>query len=165
MQLSSQPVLVHYDSSLPLILAYDASQYGVAAVIAHAMPDGSEKPVAFGSRTLSKAEENYPQIEKEALAIVYGVNKFHQYVYGRKFILQTVNKPLTSILGPKSGLPALAAARLQRWAITLSAYNNELEFRPTQEHSNADCLSRLPMEHEEPLELSHRRHLFLTSNN
>ena len=66
--------------------------------------------------------------------------------------MQTDNKPLMSILGPKFELPALAAARLQRWAITLSAYNYELELRPTQEHGNADCLSRLPMEHEEPLE-------------
>ena len=60
MQLSSQPVLVYYDSSLPLILACNALQYGVGAVIAHAVPDGSEKPVAFGSRMLSKAEENDP---------------------------------------------------------------------------------------------------------
>ena len=66
-----------------------------------------------------------------------------------------------SILGPKSGLPALTAARLQRWAITQSAYNYELEFRPTQEHGNADCLSRLPMEYEESLEsISSEAYLF-----
>ena len=77
--------------------------------------------------------------------------------------MQTDNKPLTSILGPKFELPALAAARLQRWAITLSTYNYELELRPTQEHGNADGLLRLPMEHEEPLEsISSEASLFNT---
>ena len=108
-------------------------------MISHTMPDGSEKPVAYGSMTLSKTEQNYPQIEKKALAIIFGVKKFHQYIYGRKITLFTDHKPLT-----KTGLPALAAARLQRWAITLSAYQYDLIFRPTGKHGNADCLSRLP---------------------
>ena len=63
-------------------MACDASPYGVGAVISHTMPDGS--------MTLSKTEQNYPQIEKEALAIIFGVKKFHQYF--------TDHKPLTTIL-------------------------------------------------------------------
>ena len=110
------------------------------------MPDGSEKPVAYASRTLSKSEKNYAHIEKEALAIIFGIKKFHRYIYGRKFTLITDHKPLTTILSPKASLPALAAARIQRWAIILSAYCYEIEFRSTQEHSNADGLSRLPLE-------------------
>jgi len=113
-RLSSKPILAHYDSTLPLKLACDASPYGVGAVISHVMPNGEEKPIAFGSRTLSKAERNYTQVEKEALAIIFGIKKFHQYVYGRKFLLVTDHKPLTTILSPRAGLPALAAARLQR---------------------------------------------------
>ena len=54
-------------------------------------------------------------------------------------------KPLTAILGPKKGIPSLAAARLQRWAIILAAYNYSIEFKPTQQHGNADGLSRLPL--------------------
>ena len=116
-QLSSSAVLAHYDPSLPLKLACDASSYGVGAVISHEFPDGVERPVAYASRTLNRAEKNYPQIEREALAIVFGVKKFHQYVYGRKFILITDHKLLVTILGPTKGLPALAAARLQHWAV------------------------------------------------
>ena len=145
-QSSSEPVLAHYDSSLPLKLACDASPYGVGAVISHIMPSGEEKPIAYGSRTLSKAERNYAQVEKEALAIIFGIKKFHQYVYGRKFLIVTDHKPLTMILSPKASLPTLAAARLQRWAITLSAYHYEIEFRPTKQHANTDSLSRLPLE-------------------
>jgi len=55
----------------------------------------------------------------------------------------TDHKPLTTILSPKAGLPVLAAARLQRWAIILSAYNYDIVFRPIKSHANADCLSRL----------------------
>ena len=85
-------------------------------------PDGSEHPIAFASRTLTSPEKNYSQIEKEALCLTFGIKKFHKYVYGRKFTLVTDNKPLSAILGPKKGIPILAASRLQRWAILLSAY-------------------------------------------
>ena len=107
--------------------------------------DGSERQIAFVSRTLSKSECNYAQLEKEALSLIFGVKKFHQYLYGRKFTLITDHKPLTTILGPEKGIPSLAAARLQRWAILLSAYNYEIEFKSTLDHANADGLSRLPL--------------------
>jgi len=67
-------------------------------------------------------------VEKEALAIIFGIKKFHQYIYGRKFKLVTDHKPLTTILSPKVGLPALAAAWIQRWVIMLSAYQYDIEF-------------------------------------
>ena len=75
--LSSASVLAHYDPTLPLTLAGDASVYGVGAVISHTLPDGSEKPTAFASRSLSTSERNYAQLEKEALSLVFGVKKFH----------------------------------------------------------------------------------------
>lgn len=57
--LTSSQLLVHFDPTLKLILACDASAYGVGAVLAHEMPDGSERPIAYASRTLTKAESNY----------------------------------------------------------------------------------------------------------
>ena len=108
-------------------------------------PDGAERPMVYVSRTLTSTERNYSKLEKEALSLIYGAQKFHQYLYGRWFILVTDHKPLTTILGPKRGIPPLAAARLQRWAYTLSAYSYTIEFRPTREHVNTDGFSRLPL--------------------
>ena len=143
--LSNAPVLAHYDPSLPIKMAGDASAYGLGAVISHTFPDGSERPIAFASRTLSSAERNYPQVEKEALSLVYGIRKFHQYLYGRQFVMVTDHEPLLVLLGSKKEVPPLAAVRLQRWALLLSAYSYQLEFRKTSKHGNADFLSRLPL--------------------
>ena len=144
-RLVEAPVLAHYDPALPIKLACDASSYGIGAVISHTLSNGDEQPVAFASRTLSSSERNYAQIQKEALALVYGVQKFRQYLYGRLFTLVTDHRPLTTILGPKNAIPTLAAARLQRWALILSAYTYRIESRPTAQHANADMLSRLPL--------------------
>ena len=86
--LSSQ-LLVHFDSSKELVFACDTSQYGISAVLAHRMPDNSEQPIGYVSRTLSKAEQNYSQIE-EGLACVFGVKRFHSYLFGHHFYLITV---------------------------------------------------------------------------
>ena len=136
------PVLAHYDPDQPLVLAADASAYGLGAVLSHTQIDG---PVTFASRTLTTSEQNYSQIEKEALSLVFGVCKFHQYIYGRRFTLMTDHQPLLAIFGPKRGMPTLAAARMQRWALILSTYTYDIVYRSTKQHANADGLSRLPL--------------------
>lgn len=143
--LATQPILAHYDCHRPLQIACDASAYGVGAVLSHVFEDGQTHPVAYASRTLTKAEQGYIQLEKEALTLVFGVKKF-RYVYARPFTLHTDHKPLETIFGPKTGIPTIAAARLQRWAVALSAYTFTLKFRPSVHNVDADCLSRLPLQ-------------------
>jgi len=149
-ELTSDRVLVHYDPSKPLVLATDASPIGVGAVLSHTI-NGVERPVAFGSRTLSDTERNWAQIEKEGQAIVYGVQKFHKYLYGRRFKLITDHKPLTYIFAPKKEVPTLAALRLQRWSLILMAYQYDIEYRRSGDHGNADYLSRAPSKLDEKL--------------
>lgn len=81
---------------------------------------------------------------------MYAVKKFHNFLYARKFTLITDHRPLVFLLGPRKGIPTLAAARIQRWALTLAAYQYEILYRKGAEISNADALSRLPCETEEP---------------
>ena len=118
--------------------------YGLGAVLSHEGP-GGERPIAFASHTLADSEQKYSQIEKEALALVWGIRRFQQYLLGNHFTLITDHQPLTSILHPEKGLPAVTAARLHRYAVLLSGYSYDIRYRSTTLHANADALSRLPL--------------------
>ena len=79
--LLSSNLLVHYNPDLPIVLCSDTSPVGICSVLSHIMPDGSERPIAYASRTLTSAERNYSQIEKEGLGVIYGVKHFHKYIF------------------------------------------------------------------------------------
>ena len=84
--LQSAELLLHFDPVKELILATDASDYCVGAVLSHKMEGGTERPVGYMSRSLNEAERNYSTLEKEALAVIFGIKKFHQLLYGHSFI-------------------------------------------------------------------------------
>jgi transposase InsO family protein len=143
--LQKAPVLVHYDVNKPIVISCDASPYGVAGVLSHAVDDEHDQPVAFASRKLSPAEKNYSQLDKEGLAVVFAVKKFHKYVCGRPCIIYTDHRPLLGLLGEDKAIPQHASPRVQRWAIILAGYEYKLLYRKGSLNSNADCLSRLPL--------------------
>ena len=143
--LCADTVLAHFDPSLPIGISCDASEVGVGAVLFHRYSDGGERPIANASKTLTTTQQGYSQIQKEALAIVFALSKFHQFLYGRPFILITDHKPLLALFGPTKATPALAANRLARWALMLGQYHYTIEYRKSAEHGNADALSRLPV--------------------
>ncbi|XP_049271651.1 uncharacterized protein K02A2.6-like [Rhipicephalus sanguineus] len=143
--LKAAKVLVHFDPSKELKLECDASPYGVGAVLFHTIGN-AHRPIGFRSRTLTQAERNYSQLEREALALVFGVTKFRDYLLGREFTLVTDHQPLLGLLRSDRQTPPMAAARIQRWALQLGAYRYQLQYAPGRQMLNADALSRLPLQ-------------------
>ncbi|XP_061512483.1 uncharacterized protein K02A2.6-like [Anopheles gambiae] len=133
-----------------IIVAADASSVGLGATISHTFKDGSTKVVQHASRALTKAEAAYSQIDREGLAIIFAVTRFHKMLYGRHFRLQTDHRPLLRIFGSKKGIPVYTANRLQRFALTLQLYDFHIEYIPTDKFGNADVLSRLIDKHAKP---------------
>ncbi|XP_062542480.1 uncharacterized protein LOC134210451 [Armigeres subalbatus] len=138
-------VLTHSNPKAKLIMVCDASMEGVSAVLVQAEENGHERPVAYASRVLHAAERNYSVIDREGLAIVYGLNKFFHYLIGNKFVIRTDHKPLLAIFNPHKGIPVIAASRMQRWANFLAGFNYRIEHVSSRENI-ADYPSRVPHE-------------------
>ena len=139
--LTSDLSLTHYNPTLDIIVASDASSYGIGACILHKLPDGSRKAVAHASRSLLPAGKQYSQIQKEVLGIIFAATKFHRFLHGRRFILQTDHEPLITIFGSKKDLPVYTANRLLRWQTILLNYNFKIEFLTSKNICHADSLS------------------------
>ena len=130
----SQHVLAYFDPSKSITLQVDASQHGVEGAL---FQEG--RPIAFESKSLSKADEKYAQIEKELYAILFGCKRFHQYVYRHKIMVQKDHKPLESIMKKPLGL---APPHLHRMLLQLQRYNLEVHHVPGKNIPVADVLSR-----------------------
>ena len=104
-------------------LSVEASPYGLGTAITHVYLNGTCHPTAYASQTLNELEKHYGEIDKEALAIMFGLKRLHEYLYGRHFTILTDHKPLEHIFWPKMAIPSLAAMRLQQRGIILAAFN------------------------------------------
>ena len=125
-------------------LVVDASEYAIGAVL-----EQQGHPIICISRRLSKAERNYSQTQREALAVIWAVKRLHKYLFGNKFHLVTDHKALEFIMRPDSSLSKCTSAMLQRWAISLASYDYTIQYRPGKQIPHADFLSR-HSKHEPP---------------
>ncbi|KAK3760286.1 hypothetical protein RRG08_037346 [Elysia crispata] len=138
---ATSPILSYYDTKKELLVENDASEYGLGSTL---LQEG--KPIAFVSRTLSQSERNYAQIEKELLAVVFGLQKFHHYTFGRKVTVVTDHKPLVAI----SSKPLhRAPRRLQALLLKTQTYDYDMMHMPGTQIPISDALSRAPTKDEE----------------
>ena len=133
-KLTTTPVLAFYDVNKEVTLSVDASRDGLGAVI---LQQGL--PIEYASKALNKTQQNYAQIEKEALAIVFACERFHQYIVGKSVRIESDHKPLETIFAkPLSQCPA----RIQRMRLRLQVYDIKVQYKPGKELWIADALSR-----------------------
>nr|XP_026484830.1 uncharacterized protein K02A2.6-like [Vanessa tameamea] len=135
--LSDIPNLGYYNVNDKTLVFADASPVGLGAVLVQ-INENSPRIIGFGNKTLSECERRYCQTEKEALALVWAVEHFHMFLYGKEFDLITDHKPLEIIFGPKSR----PCARIERWIMRLQSYKYNVIYRPGK-NNIADPLSRL----------------------
>ena len=129
------PVLKYFDPTKAIKISVDASSKGMGAVLLQ-----DNQPVAYASKALTKSQQNYAQIEKEMLAIVFGCTRFHEYIYGMPQVeIETDHKPLEAIL--KKPLHQ-APARLQKMIMVVQKYPISVRYHPGKELVIADTLSR-----------------------
>ena len=135
--ITQSPVLGYYNPNLPLVLEVDASKYGIGCCLMQ-----EEGPIAFASKSFTQTEVGYAQIEKELLAIVFGLKRWNQFTYGRHVIVHSDHKPISAIM--KKPLSA-APPRLMRMLLQLQKYNIEVLHKSGKDIPVSDFLSRVSL--------------------
>ena len=152
--LSVVPLLAYPDVNKPYKLYCDASDTCIGACLTQECSNdknqlygvaNNEKPIFFLSHRLSRTQEKWPIIEKEAYAIHYALQKLDHYLHGAEFVIKTDHKPLKYILESP-----MQNKKIQVWALNISSYNAKIEFLNGQANLIADLLSRSPPENEKP---------------
>ena len=144
--ITTAPVLKKFDSNLPIRVSSDASSTGLGAILEQ-QHDEQWYPVAYGSRSLTSAEQNYCQLEKETLSILFACTKFHNYIYGRNFYVYNDHKPLKAIFTKPL---ARAPARIQRFLLRLQQYQFDMHYIKGKHLYIPDTLSRSSLEESVP---------------
>ena len=134
--ITTEACLIYYDAKETLSLEVDASQKGLGVALVQ-----NDKPIAFGSKTLTECQSRYSNIEREMLAIVHGIQRYHTYLFGKPFIVVTDHKPLVTICSKPIHT---APPRLQRMLLKIQGYQYTITYRPGPQMVMADVLSRLP---------------------
>ena len=148
--LTKQPVLKYFDPKRETKVSADASRNGLGAVLLQKY-DVVWAPVAYASRSMTETEERYAQIEKEALAPAFACVRFHDYVYGLSFVLETDHKPLITI--SKKNLSDMTP-RIQRLMMKLQRYDYNMIYTPGKQLLMADALSRATGQTKHPVSSS-----------
>ncbi|KXJ81220.1 hypothetical protein RP20_CCG021137 [Aedes albopictus] len=136
--MSTDLLLAYPDFNKPFILTTDASNIAIGAVLSQ-LEDGKERPIAYLSRTLSKAEENYSATAKELLGIYFAAKRFRPYLYGKPFTIYTDHEPLTKELKLTD-----ATGRVTRQRLYLEQYDFKIMYKKGKQNVVADGLSRIP---------------------
>ena len=136
--LTQEPVLQYPDFTKPFVLTTDASGFAIGAILSQGNI-GQDRPIAFASRTLNPAEQNYSTIEKELTAIVWACKYFRSYLLGKQFTIVTDDQPLTWMFRVKD-----PSSRLLRWRLLLEEYDYTIVYKAGKKNVNADALSRHP---------------------
>jgi hypothetical protein len=136
-KLTQKPILQYPDFTKEFIISTDASNYAIGAVLLQVDHKGREYVISNASRKLKKTEENYSVTEKECLAIVWGIKKFHHYIWLNKFTVKTDHKPLQWLYKQEM------KGRIGRWINELMSYDFEITYKEGKKHQNADFLSRI----------------------
>ena len=131
------PILHLPNLDIPFILRTDASDLGIGAILLQEY-EGEKFPIAYASRKLLQRECNYSTIEKECLALVWGVQKYQAYLYGKAFNIETDHQPLAYMQKAK-----VANARIMRWALSLQPYQYRIIAIKGSDNVGADYLSRI----------------------
>ena len=139
-------ILAFFDINKKSIITTDASNQGIGAILSQIDEKGNRRMIAAASRSLTETEKNYAVIEKEALGVVWGLEKFNYYVNGANITIETDHKPLITLFGKKE--VEKIPIRIQRYRLRLMRYVIDMKYIQGKLNIGADALSRYPGQRE-----------------